>query len=811
MKLPLKEPLSARYLYVSPDNIVHVFMPIVSGTDIGLDNTCKAVLSLQEFFDKGSNSNIKACLRRELFAYKEALEDDIRLLGKESTLAQQKQERLVQIEAYLNVLFNLERHPELNSLNSGFPSYPRPVEAFMQDRVSTNLYSMVLRPTAEDGFLRSEAANPLFSVAHKSASRGIDSSQSNLQQALIEAYTPLTFETRDLKSQVMQQVLAQLQPPHVPVDFERLREILHETMQSMVNVHVDFTQDRQGNPITQQIINSVMDLESQTALPKEYIEALFGYCAGDVFESVIQSPFDYLTSAEQWSIATQFLLGIANVYCFTHGLLHSDTNFGKILDKRLNLSTSLAQTLAKAQKNNVSIEEACLSWLNKHFKRFKLKAPLTAEDIHAIKQDCASRYMQIKDSPHFDEFFVLDTQKKGHFVTHQGAICMSFAAFVSSPLLDVPEELTQPLERARNHANSLDINIPHITPLVQDNITIETASMDKAALQTLYECIDSYQDLELKKTLLAQLKQERPDFKPQINTKQFLQHVAYGQQNEAESLLKNNAALAQELLVARDMEFTDYSGRTFQCSAYEYAWWAKDSHMRFMLEHYMDGDTKRELLKRIQHIEEPIGAGLFKEPRGLAYTQNGREYRSAHFDLTPLKQALRAFIEAYKQKPILTNADWEALDAVWMQVGLSQREVPAHVAQEYCHPGGAFQQVVKKPALLLDASNPDNLKRNLKFYNLKTRSYDAWFAPGSTPAGSGLGASFAILQTNEYSKQTVGGCLWDFFRFRGVESAAGVNLAAIEAIDEARTKDLKLSLERLAVHSISPAPNPQGG
>ena len=49
MKLPLKEPVFAKYLYVSPDNVVHVLMPVVSGTTIGLDNTCKAVFALQEF------------------------------------------------------------------------------------------------------------------------------------------------------------------------------------------------------------------------------------------------------------------------------------------------------------------------------------------------------------------------------------------------------------------------------------------------------------------------------------------------------------------------------------------------------------------------------------------------------------------------------------------------------------------------------------------------------------------------------------------------------------------------------------------
>ena len=47
-------------------------------------------------------------------------------------------------------------------------------------------------------------------------------------------------------------------------------------------------------------------------------------------------------------------------------------------------------------------------------------------------------------------------------------------------------------------------------------------------------------------------------------TLQFLQHVAYGEQNEAESLLKQGADSAQELLTEREFPFTDYSGRTFK-------------------------------------------------------------------------------------------------------------------------------------------------------------------------------------------------------------------------------------------------------
>ncbi|MFC3907882.1 SidC [Legionella dresdenensis] len=789
MKLPLKEPLTARYLYLSPENTIHIFMPIVSGSTIGLDNTCKAVYALQVFFGKGSYSNKKESLKTELLAYKEALESDMSLPGATSCLTTKKQERLAQIDGYLTVLAAVENHSELNCLNSGFPSYPESLVGMMKNHATSNLYSMVLRPEEQDGYLRTEGVNPLFRVAHKSVSRNIESAQSPLQKALIKAFTPLTFQ--DLKAQIINKVLEQLEADNQPFKFEILISLLEKTVQKKLGVALDFSKTSEGVPITQDYINNVLCFDNNIKL-EYYIGALYDFCAEDVFTTTIVSPFKYLTEAERWSIATQFLLGLTNIYAVTKDKTREESNWGEVLDKQPELSTELAQIMAQAQQDNANIEEVCLLWLNKKAHEFKLKTPFTTEDIKTIKQDFAKRYMQIKDAPHFDEFFVLDPEKKGPFVMHQGSIGVSFASFVS--LLGLAPELLQPLEKARQEAPHLNVDISNENTLVQNDVEINTASLDKAELQALYERINSHQDPKLKEQLAAQLKIERPDFEPQINSRQFLQLVAYGQQNEAENLLKKDRELAQELLIAYDIPFTDYSGRTFTCSAYEYTWWAKDSHMRFMLERYMNDDTKKTLLKRVQYIEELIDSDtFFKRPRGLVYTQQAKEYRSAHFDLTPLKNALRTYIEAYEQSPKRTKEDWEALDAVWIQVNLPQREVPAHIAQEYCHPARSFDDVAKNPALL-DASNPANLERTLKFYNCNTGFFHEWFTPQQVPEGSGLGSSFAIMRATRASG--AGGDESSCSQF------AAIDLSAIEAIDEVRTKDLKRSFKHLAEVTI---------
>jgi hypothetical protein len=137
--------------------------------------------------------------------------------------------------------------------------------------------------------------------------------------------------------------------------------------------------------------------------------------------------------------------------------------------------------------------------------------------------------------------------------------------------------LIKSLESALQGARTLDIEIPHQNLWIQgDSVAIDTSDKDDTALQSLYELINAYKDPKLRNSLLTQLQQERPAFKLKIKVRHFLQHVAYGNQKEAECLLRHDAEEAQELLTASTFPFTDYSGRTFCCTAYEYAWWAKD-------------------------------------------------------------------------------------------------------------------------------------------------------------------------------------------------------------------------------------------
>lgn len=258
----------------------------------------------------------------------------------------------------------------------------------------------------------------------------------------------------------------------------------------------------------------------------------------------------------------------------------------------------------------------------------------------------------------------------------------------------------------------------------------------------------------------------------------FLECVAYGQQDKAEKLLSQvfhgKPAKIQAALLHQG-KFTDYSGRTFNCSAYEYAYWAKDTYMCRMLEQYMDDETKAQMLVRIDAIDAT----------GLPYQQNGEEHRSAHFDFQPLKNAYEDYDKAYIAW--YQRGDWDGLVEASMNIGKAQRNVPAHVAQEYCRSDRLFDSTSEfKEEMLLRVFNFNN-------WTIDKRD-DSWF-PLAAP-NSGLGFNFLFIRRGKGSCARTGGGA----NFSGATTVRE-DSKAVSYLDKVRTADLT----QLREHLNSPA------
>ena len=731
MIIPLTEPSAPRYIYINPEtNQVHLLVAVVGGQTISTDNTCKTTMASDEFFSGAA--------LRELNAYKAALEFDLQLLGNDNVeLSTSKQQRLAQINAYIAAI------PAMQTIGGG---YRNAITALKQ--IPSNLYSIKLRPSEQDSV--SNIVNPMFTINRTNDATG--KPLSALYNALHTAFpnaaiAPLNPRQR-LETAVMAELVAQ------PVNVETTQRVLTEQCHRLFGLTVDFTHDNSGAAVNQASLDTLMGFTPDNpATTDEYMAALLGACALNIWDNIATSPFysghnNPTTQTEKLSIMTQFFLAHVNIHCAENTI--SPANFGAILDASSELSDEVAGIVVSALGTGADVEESLCTFFNEHLAEFGFIRELSPADTGAIKQRFITNYATVKDLREMDEFMILNTATDtGNFVTHQGAICTDFSELA----------VNNPLDNAFFQAMRADFEAPKGRYIPHRNEQI-TASIDVDIEELLSRITD---DEQLK--LLDVRTRHQLNMSPIFQSRLFLSCVAKGQQDEAQRQIEANPALL--LTTGR---FTDYSGRTFNCTAYEYAYWAKDTHMCRMLERHMDENTKAAMLEKVITIDSV----------GLTYEQHGQAEHSKHFDMTPLITALQNYVNGYGAWDAANNYD--AMKAAWMLVGKAQRDLPVHVINEYCRPDRSFDPLSES------TFNEDNLPRILTYYNFNTGSTVPLF-PLVVSGSSGLGVDFALL----WGARTFAGC-----GARGA-TGAGLTLAAARRLDEVRTADLTLSRTNLGL------------
>ena len=245
---------------------------------------------------------------------------------------------------------------------------------------------------------------------------------------------------------------------------------------------------------------------------------------------------------------------------------------------------------------------------------------------------------------------------------------------------------------------------------------------------------------------------------------EFLHHVARGERNAAEEMVREN----RELLIQAG-EFTDPSGRRFHCTAYQYAYWSKYTHMRRMLESYMDEGAKVFLHACI--FDSRTGLA-----RNLSYSQDGVEVQSANFDLAPLIDALRVYVDSHVDSQRGPGAPDKASKA-WLRVGRLQLHLPVCAAKAYCNPRRSFD-----PTPSFDES--DGEESELFYQNLFSGSQQFWF---SREGRYRLGIDYSLTRGSGASVNM----RWRFSP-EHCESAR-LDLEALIALDRKGTEELEVS------------------
>lgn len=160
----------------------------------------------------------------------------------------------------------------------------------------------------------------------------------------------------------------------------------------------------------------------------------------------------------------------------------------------------------------------------------------------------------------------------------------------------------------------------------------------------------------------------KPDLKVSAeDVQKFLNHVAAGQQDEAEAMLKKNSELA-----LTSGTVTDHAKRTFKnITGFQYAVWALDWHMWKMIKKYLSKEAAQE------------------QSRGFAEGSWVAEH-GEHANWKKLTEAQQTLIDNCQ------SWDWRKINEFWVQqVGGAQLLLPAHVLQEYCQPGRPFDPCPK--------------------------------------------------------------------------------------------------------------------
>jgi hypothetical protein len=187
----------------------------------------------------------------------------------------------------------------------------------------------------------------------------------------------------------------------------------------------------------------------------------------------------------------------------------------------------------------------------------------------------------------------------------------------------------------------------------------------------------------------------------------LLQHVAFGEQEQAERILK-----ADPTLLLRTGQVTDYSGRTFKnITAFQYALWALDRHMWTMI---------------LKYLPREEGAKQLHD-----HVYNTKAYKDKHGDyyyFVPLIDASQTYVDNFD--------NWTDGQKVkhWCEVlGGAQFLAPAHVANEYCLDDRSFNPT--------PTFKEDKLPRSLTFYNYLIPGNSHWFQRARLRR---LGLDFAI-------------------------------------------------------------------
>ena len=452
--LPMNEPKTAEYLYIAPDNRVHLMMPIVGGDTVGIDNTCQTMKEIQAFF-YGCRDPLMPSAPAVLEAYKTALQCDIQFLiacGKMPEVLASKRHRLQQIEGYIAILSEVRN--TFVPTDVGFPPYPDAVATLLGKK--TNCLSMHLSPTHAHHYLKTKAA---FSLTR---TREVRDAEGFLIQQPVDAYVGLGPKLRQTLSAALRIPRAGVVPLKTQLMSEAVAHFRErptlEALQAFLENKIALRTRQQVNLRVAQDTTEVNAAYFEVVTLERYdessvagaVETILNACLAEEFwtqaeqtsvltidNSLVTDVSARAKEVERLTIATQFFLAQINIYCIAHRL--STNNFGPVFEANTYLEL-VATRVKDALLNNRSVEAALFDLVDQLRPTLGINRVLTETEKRQITETFTIQFNTIKNSPHMDEFIVFLPEVRGDFFNHRSRISVHFLDFITQPGLGMSRQ-----------------------------------------------------------------------------------------------------------------------------------------------------------------------------------------------------------------------------------------------------------------------------------------------------------------------------------------------------------------------------------
>lgn len=420
------------YVYIDEHNKVHLLLAVTAGDKIGMDNTCKSALELKTFFygevkqTRQGEKKVRNSAKENLQEYRGKLIHDIDLLktSEYQELLAQKQTRLKQIEAYIEIIEKTQS--TFVDPDTPHPKIPLGIHRLFAKK--SNCLYVLLSPHEPDLYLR--GSNHIFSL-ERTSSWTKPCFKNKLLDKLGE-HLVSSKESKSSKNMLITEAAKQLSAkPTLKIlqNFlqNKIKELFHV---EEVNLNIATTGAKLEGYLRAMNL-SYNDCETT----EEAANLILNACLNEEFwDGLVNNNFfnpDYKEyneysarlEANRLGMALQFFWGKISVYCYEKGL--STQDFGEILDQSP-YDAEITSLIINSLPNTQQVQTAIFNYINAHLTEFRMKQALSNEDQMSIVDGFNEDYRLIKNSPNFDEFMLFNPNIPGDFFNHHNKISVHF-------------------------------------------------------------------------------------------------------------------------------------------------------------------------------------------------------------------------------------------------------------------------------------------------------------------------------------------------------------------------------------------------